>query len=87
MRKFTENISFVLKLMIDEFFAARILVFEPRDYKHLEPETVEIIDLIDPNFKKIVKTSWNARYGSLNGSIGNQPFLFCGDWYQIMQNK
>ena len=73
--------------MIDEFFAARILVFEPRDYKHLEPETVEIIDLIDPNFKKIVKTSWNARYGSLNGIIGNQPFLFCGDWQNRLMEK
>ena len=52
-------------------FAARILVFGPG----WEFEIFEIIDLIDPNFKKIVKTSWATKSGSFSGIVGNQPFF------------
>ena len=58
------------------FFAARILVFGPG----WEFEIFEIIDLIDPNFKKIVTTSWNKRCGSFCGIVGNQPFFGGGSY-------
>ena len=51
------------------------MVFGRRNFAHSEPEIVEIIDLIDPDFKKIVKTSWNERYRSFCGIVGNQPFF------------
>ena len=73
--------------MIDEFFAARILVFGYRDEFLTQRELVEIIDLIDPNFKKIVKTSWIERNRSFCGIVGNQPFFGGGQWDVIPMNN
>ena len=42
-------------------------------------DTVEVIDLIDPTFKKVIKSNLPKRDFCFSGIVGNQPF-FGGGW-------